>query len=139
MTEHFKACVLKLKTYLGGDDLTACKNSDIAKHFFSAVAKSGSLDSNTNKCAAELVKHESGKSLTLNILCYYHKLSACLNYLLKNREDLLNIRYLFIGDKYKGVVKNSLHLIHIGCHIGREVSAVKLHTLNYLGVGICRL
>ena len=128
-----------LKTNLGGDDLAACEDSDVAEHFLSSVAKAGSLDSNANEGAAELVENESGKSLALYVLSNDKQLSACLNYLLKHGENILNVCDLLVCDEKESVVKNCLHLIHISCHICAEVASIKLHSLNNLAIGFSGL
>ena len=67
------------------------------------------------------------------------ELSAGLDDLLEQGQDLLNIGDLLIGDEDESVLENSFHLLGVGCHVGGWVAAVKLHAFNDLAVGICGL
>ena len=69
------------------------------EHLLAAVAEAGRLNCNAGKGSAQLVEYESGKSLALDILCDDEQLLARLNDLLEQRQDLLNVGYLLIGDK----------------------------------------
>ena len=134
-TKLHKLGVLEFKTKFVGDNLAAGKNGYITEHFLAAVAEARSLNSNAGKCSAELVEDKGGKRLSLDVLGYDKELLARLNNLFKQGKQILNIGNLLVGDKNERVVKYGLHLIRIGCHVGRDVTAVKLHTLN--NVGIC--
>ncbi len=129
-TQLRNLCVLEFKTQLLGDHLTACEDSDVLKHFLAPVAEAGSLYRNAGKCAAELIYDKCGQSLALDVLSNDNQLLAALNDLLEQGEYLLNGGYLLVCDKKISVVNNSFHFIRIGNHIGSDVAAVKLHTLN---------
>ena len=133
-TKLTESGVLKIKTKIAGNNLTACKGCDVNEHLLTSVTKAGCLNGNNGEGAAKLVKNESCKSLALNVLGNDKQLFARLNDLLKKGEKILNIRDLLICYKDKAIVESCLHLICIGCEIGRKVAAVKLHTLYYLAV-----
>ena len=134
-TKLHKLGVLEFKTKFVGDNLATGKNGDIAEHLLAAVAKAGGLNSNAGKGAAELVEDKCGKRLSLNVLGYDKELFTRLNNLFKQGKQILNIRNFLVSDKNERVVKYGFHLIGIGCHVWCDVTAVKLHTLN--NVGIC--
>ena len=89
--EHIGRYVLKFNAKIGGDHLAARKHRDITEHFLSSVAKAGSLNGNTDECAAKLIYDKCRKCLALNVLCDNKELFAHLDNLLKKRKDFLNI------------------------------------------------
>ena len=134
--EHVYSGILKLVAQLGGNDLASGEYCDILKHILASVAEAGSLDRNTGEGSAELIDDKRGQSLALYILGDNDELSAGLYDLLEQRQNLLNVGDLLIGYKQESVVYDGLHLIGIGNHIRSDISAVELHTLDYLAVGI---
>ena len=74
--------VFKFKTEFFGNNLAAGQDSDISEHFFSSVAKSGSLNSNAGKCSAKFIHNDGGECFAFNIFGDYNKFLARLNYLL---------------------------------------------------------
>ncbi len=127
---------LQLQPQLLADDLAAGQDCNIPQHFLAAVAKAGSLYADAGKGAAQLVDNNGGKRLALNILGNDDQLLARLHYLLQQRQDLLNGGDLLIGNEDIGVINDSLHLLGIGHHVGGDVAAVELHTLDHLAVGL---
>ena len=136
MTELLHGRILEFKSELARNDLAAGEDSNIAEHFLSLLAEGRSLDRNHGEGAAQLVQNDGGESLALNILGDDKQLLACLNDLLEHGQDVLHCRDLLVCDEDVAVVKNSLHLLSIGSHVGREIAAVKLHTFNDLGISL---
>ena len=131
--------ILELHAEVGGDDLTAGEHCDILKHFLTSVAEAGGLDAYAGEGAAQLVEDDGCKSLALDILCDDEELSAGLDDLLEQGQDLLNVGDLLIGDEDESVLEDCFHLLGVGCHVGAEIAAVKLHAFNDLAVGLCGL
>ena len=126
----------QFQTQLLADDLTAGQDGDIPQHFLAAVAEAGSLDADTGKGAAQLIDDDGGKGFALDVLGDDDQLLAGLHDLLQQRQDLLDGGDLLIGDEDVGVIDDGLHLLGIGHHVGGDVTAVKLHSLHDLAVGL---
>ncbi len=86
--------------------------------------------------AAQLVHHQRGERLTLDILRDDEHGLAALGHLLQNREQLLHGRDLLVVDQDVGVVQHRLHLLRIGDEIGRQIAAVELHAIDGLERGL---
>ena len=139
MTQHIDGGVLQLQTNLGGDHLTAGQNGDILQHFLPSVAKARRFDRNAVEHATQFVQHQRGQRFAFHILGNDQQLLAGLHDLLEQGQDILNVGNLLIGNQQERVVENRFHLVHIGCHVGRQIAAVELHTFHNLGVGVRRL
>ena len=59
-----------------------------------------------------------------------------LNGTLQQRENVLQARDLLVEDEDVGTLHLACHLVGIGDKIGRNVTAVKLHTLNHVNAGL---
>ncbi len=114
----------------------AGEGGDILQHFLSSVAEARSLDGDAGEGAAQLVEHERGERLALDVLGDDQKLSAALHDLLEHGQDLLRGGDLLIGDEDQRIVKLRNHLVGIGDHIGCDVAAVEHHALDDLAVGV---
>ena len=90
-TQLFNLSFLKVKTQFLRDNLAACENSNILKHFLSSVAEAGSLNCYAGKGAAELVDNKCRESLALDVLSDDYQLLTRLNNLLQQRKYLLNV------------------------------------------------
>ncbi len=117
-TELCNGGVLKVETKLLGDDFAAGEYGDVAEHFLSSVAETGSLNANAGEGSAELVDENGGKSLALNVLGDDEQFLAGLYDLLEQGQDVLNVADLFIGDENVGLVKLCNHFVGIGDHVG---------------------
>ena len=58
--------------------------------------------------------------------------SVALHDLVENREHVLDVADLLVGDQDIGVVENGLHTILVVDEVRREVALVELHTLGEL-------
>ena len=76
------------------------------------------------------------KGFTLDVLGHDQKLAACLDDLLEQGQNLLNVADLLVGDEDERVVDDGFHLVGIGDHVGGEIAAVKLHAFDYIAVGL---
>ena len=136
LTQNAEVSILQLHAEIAGDDGAAGQDCDILKHFLASVAEAGSLDAHAGEGAAQLVENDSGQSLALDVLGDYQQLAAGFDDLLKQGQNLLNVGDLLIGDEDESVVNDGFHFVHIGCHVGAEVAAVKLHTFDDIAVSL---
>ena len=134
LTQNAEVSILQLHAEIAGNDGAAGQDRDVLKHFLASVAEAGSLDAYAGEGAAQLVENDGGQSLALDVLGDYQQLAACLDDLLEQGQDLLNVGDLLIGDEDESVVNDGFHLVHISCHVGAEVAAVKLHAFDDIAV-----
>ena len=128
--------VLQLQTQLGGNDLAAGQDGDILQHLLAAVAETGRLDGNAGEGSAQFVQNQRGQSLALDVLCDNQQLLAGLHQLLQKGQDFLNVGNLLVGNQNQRIINDGFHLVGIRHHVGGQVAAVKLHTLDDLGIGL---
>ena len=136
LAEHGDVGVLELHADVGGNDLTAGEDGDILQHLLAPVAEAGGLDAHAGEGAAQLVEHDGGQGLALDVLGDDQELAAGLDDLLEQGQDILDVGDLLVGDEDERVVDDGLHLVGIGDHVGGEVAAVKLHALDHIAVGL---
>ena len=127
-SELIHCSFFKIESKFFRNHLSTCQNCDILKHLFSSVTISRCFYCYNVECSTQFIHDQSCKCLTFDILSDNKKSCTRLNDLLKNRKDLLDIGNLLVCDQDIWIIKNSFHLLHISCHICRNISTVKLHT-----------
>ena len=90
--QQLDGSVLQLIAQVAADDGAAGQDGDILQHLLAAVAEAGSLDSNNIQAAAQTVDDEVGQSVALDILSDDQQLTAGLDDLLQQRNDILERR-----------------------------------------------
>ena len=66
--EHIDCGILEILTEVCGNNLTACKDSNILKHCFSSVAIARSLDSNNLESTSEVIQNDCGKCFAFHVI-----------------------------------------------------------------------
>ena len=127
---------VQFQTEVGGDDGTAGEDGDILEHLFPSVAKAGSLDGNAGEGSADLVEEQGGEGFAFDVLGDDDELLTGLDDGLEQREDLLDVGDLLIGDEDERVFDLGDHLLGIGGHVRRQVTAVELHTFDDVAGGL---
>src|SRR3984893_17548110 len=94
--------------------------------------KPGVLDGAHFEAAAELVHHQRGERLTLDVLGNDQKGLAGLHHRLKERQELLEARELLLIDEDVGVLHLDPHLVGIGHEVRRDVAAIELHAFDHV-------
>src|SRR4051812_37081035 len=126
--------VLELEAHLLGDDLAAAEDRDVLEHALASVAEARCLDRDAGERAAQLVDHEGGEGLALDVLGDDQQLLAGLDDLLEDRQQVADRADLLVGDEDVGVLEDRLHALLVGDHVGRDVALVELHALGELEV-----
>ena len=126
-TQHIQGCILQGNANLLGDNLTACQCRDICQLCFSSFTVAGCLYRNAGEYITQLVHNQSCQNLAFYVLCNQKQLSACLHYLLQNRQDFLNIGNFLICNQNQRLLQNRYHLIHIRRHVCGKIPSVELH------------
>ena len=108
-TQHSHGGVLQFQTNLLGNNFAASQNSDVLEHFLAAVAEARSLNSNAGEGAAQLVQQQRGQCLAFQILSDDEQLLAGLYNLLQQRQQILNVGNLLVGNQDNTVSGNLFH------------------------------
>ena len=119
-----------------GDHGTAGQHGDILQHLLAAVAEAGGLNADHIEAALQAVQQQSGQSVAFHILGDDDELPAGLDNGLQNRQDLLNVGDLLIGDQQVSIVQDGFHLVGIGDHVGGDIAPVELHAFHHVQAGL---
>ena len=134
--EHVEGDVLELDAEVLGDDLAAGQHGDVLQHGLAAVAEARGLDGRDLEPAAQLVDHEGGKRLALDVLGDDEDRLAGLDHRLEQRQQRLHVGELLLVDEDVGALELDPHLVGIGDEIGGDVAAVELHALDHFELGL---
>ncbi len=131
LAEHGQGDAVELEAEFLGDHLAAGQDGDVLQHGLAAVAEAGGLDGQGLEGAAQLVDHQGGQRLAVDILGDDHQvLLAGLHQLLQHGQDVGDRADLLIGDQDVGVLQHGFHALGIGDHVGRDIAAVELHAVD---------
>src|SRR5690606_38335201 len=106
--EQVERSVLQLEADLLGDDLTAGEDRDVLQLRLAVVAEAGGLDGGRLEDAADLVQHERRESLALDVLGDDDELLAVLDHLVDDRQQVLDVADLLVGDEDVRVLEDGL-------------------------------
>src|SRR5437016_4725718 len=81
---------------------------------------------------------ELGQGFALNILSNDQQRLAHFGRLFEQRQQIFHRADLLLVDQDVHVLEYALHALRVGHKVGREVSAVKLHALDYFEGGLHR-
>src|SRR6266508_2267355 len=130
--EQVEPDVVELEADLLADQLAAGEGGDVTQHRLAAVAEAWGLDRDALEGAADLVDHQGGKGLALDVLGDDQERAAGLHDLLEHRQQRLHRGDLLVGDQDVGVLHHRLHAVLVGDEVGRDVALVELHALGEL-------
>src|SRR5690606_37537689 len=133
--EQVERSVLQLETNLLGDDLAAGEDRDVLQLRLAAVAEAGSLDGSRLEDAADLVQHERRESLALDVLGDDDELLAVLDHLVDDRQQVLDVADLLVGDQDVRVLEHSLLAVGVRDEVRVQVALVEAHALGELELG----
>ena len=128
--------VLQPQTPLLADHLAAGDHGEVLEHRLAAITETRSLDGDGAEGAAQLVDHQGGEGLALDILGDHEQRAAGLHHPFEHRQQVVDRAHLAVGDENQGVLEHRLHGLGIGDHVRRDVAAVELHPLDHLDLGL---
>ena len=129
-TQHVDGSLLQFQTRVLADYQSACQCGDILQHGLSAVAEARSLDGTDLQLCAQTVDYQCGQSLALHVLGNHQEGATSLYGRFQDGQEVLHVRDLLVIDEDVGVLHHALHLLRVGNEVGRQVTAVELHTLD---------
>src|SRR6185369_8156558 len=136
LAEHVEGDALQLDAQIFGDDLATRQDGDILEHGLAAIAEARRLHRRDLQAAAQLVDHEGGERLALDVLGDDEQRLARLHNGLEDRQHALQARQLLLMEKNVGALEFDLHLLGVGDEVGREVAAIELHALDDFELGL---
>ena len=99
--------------------------------------KPGALTATQVNVPRSLLSNQRRHRFAFDVLGDNQHLAAGLHNLLEQRQDLLNVADLLVGDEDVRVIQHGLHLVGVGRHVGGNVAAVELHALNQTSRLVC--
>ena len=111
------------------------------EHGLAPVAEAGGLDGDRGERAPDLVDHQGGQGLALDVLGDDQQRLAALHDLLEHRDQVVDGADLGVGDQDVRIVEDGLLALRIGHEVRRQVALVELHALGEVelqpeGVGL---
>ncbi len=137
--EHGRGHVLELDAEILGDELAAGENGDVFQHGLAAVAEARCLHGRHFQAAAQLVDHQRGDRLALDVLGQDQQRLAGLHHRFQQRQHGLQAGQLLLVQENVDVLQLGDHLLGVGDEVGRDVAAVELHAFDDLDLGLHRL
>src|SRR5690606_12348113 len=128
--------VLELEADLLGDHLAARQDRDVLQHGLAAFTEARRLDRADLEGAAQLVDHQRGQRLALDILGDDQEGLAHLRDLLEDRQQILHGADLLVVDQHQRILEHRLHPLGVGDEVRRQVATVELHALDRLERGL---
>src|SRR5690606_8412792 len=104
--EQVERDAVELEADLLGDDLAAGEDGHVAEHRLAALAEAGGLDRDAGERAADLVDHQRGQGLALDVLGDDEERLARLHDLLEDGQELLDRADLALVDEDVGLVED---------------------------------
>ena len=104
-------------------------------HRLATITKGRALHGHRVEGAADLVDHEGGQRLTLDVFGQDEQRLAGLHDLLKHRKQLSDRGDLALVQQDVGVVEHGFHRLGVGHEVRRQVALVELHALGEVKLG----
>jgi len=136
LAEHFERDVLELDAEIFADQLAAGEHGDVFKHGLAAIAEARSLDGRDAQTAAELVDHQGGQGLAVDVFGHDHQGTRGLHDRFQHRQQRLQRGELLLIEQDQRILENRLHLVGVGDEVGRQIAAVELHAFDDIQFGV---
>jgi hypothetical protein len=115
------------------------EDGHVFQHRLAAVAEARRLDRDGLEDAADVVHHEGGERLALDLLGDDEQRLARLRHLLEDRQQLADRRDLLVVQQDVGVLEHGDLLLGVVDEVRREIAAVELHALDQVELVLQRL
>ena len=138
-TQHIHGSLGQGETRVLADDETTRQYGDVLQHSLAAVTETGSLHGTYLQLGAQTVHYQSRQCLALYILSNDEERTAALYGRFQDGQEILEVGNLLVIDEDIGILHDTLHLLGVSNEIGREITAVELHTLYHTDGGVAAL
>ena len=109
----------------------AGQHGDVLQHGLAAVAEARRLDGGDLQTAAQLVDHEGGECLALDVLGDDEQRLARLHHQFEQGQQRLKPGEFLLVDEDVRALELGHHLLGIGDEVRRDIAAVELHALDH--------
>ena len=117
------------------NDLPTGEDGDVLQHRLAAITKARGLDADDVEHTADLVQDEGGEGFAVNVLGQDEQLAAAnLDHFLQQGDDIGSGRNLLVVDQDVGILNAGFHVLGVGDEVGRNITAIELHTFDVLGL-----
>ena len=130
LAQHVERDGIDLEADLLGDDLATCEDRHVLQHRLATIAEAGGLDGHRREGAADLVDHQGGEGLALDVLGDDDQRTVGLHDLLEGRDQVTDRCDLGTREQHVRVLQDSLHAVGVGHEVGRDVALVETHALD---------
>src|SRR6185437_12863257 len=136
LAEIVQLHVLQLDAQVFADHRAAGQDRDVFQHRLPAIAEARRLHRRDLQAAAQLVHHQRGQSLALDVLGDDHQRTAGLHDALQQRQHRLQAGQLLLVDQDVGLIHVGDHLLRIRDEVRGDIAAVELHALDDVELGL---
>ncbi len=131
--------VLELQAQFLGDDGAAGEDGDVFQHGLAAVAEARGLDGAGLEDAAQVVHHQGGERLAVDVFGDDEERLAGLGDLLEDRQEVADVGDLLVVQEDERVLEDGDLAIRVVDEVGRQVAAVELHAFDDVELVVERL
>ena len=131
--------VLELDPEVLGDGAATREDRDVFEHRLAAITEARGLHGRRSQRAAQLVDHQRGQRLTVDVLGDDEQRAAETGDLLEHGQEVLHRADLLLVNQDDRVLEHDFHALGIGHEVGRQIAAVELHALDHIQRGLQRL
>ena len=112
------------------------KDGDVTEHGFTAIPVPRGFDCGAIDDSPKLVHDQHSQSFFFDIFGNDKQRPFGLGDHLQQRDDILNIRNLFLMDQDVTIAEFALHGVWVSHEMRREITTVELHSFDDLDIGI---
>src|SRR5690606_33012550 len=113
-----------------GNNLPAGQHRDVLQHRLAAIAETSRLDGGNLHDPDNDIHHQGSEGLAFNVLCDDQERTACLGHAFQYRQHVADVRDLLVEQQHQRVLELYALALLVVDEVGREVTAVELHTLD---------
>ncbi len=130
--QHVQTGLVELEADLLGDDGGTGQGGQVAQDGLAAVTEAGGLDGHRVEGATDLVDHQGGQRLAVDVLGDDQQRlgGAALQDLLEQGQQLLDRGDLALVDQDVRVLEDRFLTLGVGDEVRRQVALVELHALG---------
>ena len=139
LAEVLQGHVLELEAELFGDDRAAREDGDVFQHGLAAVAEARGLHGAGLEDAAQVVHHQGGERLAVDVFGDDEERAAGLGHLLEHRQEVADVGDLLVVQEDERVLEDGDLAVRVVDEVGRQVAAVELHALDDVELVLERL
>src|SRR5690606_3697549 len=132
LAQVFNGSTFQAQAHFFGDDSTSAKDGNIFQHGLATITETWSLGSSHFDDAAHVVDDQGSQRFAFDVFRDHRQRAAGLGNCLEHRAHVAEVGDLLVNQQDVGVLELGAHVVLIVDEVGRQVAAVKLHTLDHV-------